>query len=81
MARRPASDTLGAVRRHRRPRRKKIFPAVYAIERDARAGMSIIGVASSDLSDDDLRQRAHDAVVESVGDDFNQRHGTTWPRG
>ena len=43
--------------------------------------MTIIGVASSDLSDDDLRQRAHDAVVESVGDDFDSVDGTTSPRG
>jgi glucose-6-phosphate 1-dehydrogenase len=51
---------------------KKIFPAVYAMQRDGRAGVPIIGVASSDLTDDDLRQRAHDAIVEREGDDFDQ---------
>jgi glucose-6-phosphate 1-dehydrogenase len=71
VARRPASDALVLFGATGDLARKKIFPAVYAMQRDGRAGMSIIGVASSDLSDDDLRQRAHDAVVESAGDDFD----------
>jgi glucose-6-phosphate 1-dehydrogenase len=52
--------------------RKKIFPAVYAMQRDGKAGMPIIGVASSDLTDDDIRQRAHDAIVAREGDDFDK---------
>jgi glucose-6-phosphate 1-dehydrogenase len=55
--------------------RKKIFPAVYAMQRDGRAGVPIVGVASSGLSDDELRRRAHDAIVERVGDDFD---GAAW---
>ncbi|HEX5366938.1 MAG TPA: glucose-6-phosphate dehydrogenase [Acidimicrobiales bacterium] len=50
--------------------RKKIFPAVYEMQRDGRCEVPVIGVASSELTDDDLRQRAREAVVERVGDDF-----------
>jgi glucose-6-phosphate 1-dehydrogenase len=52
--------------------RKKIFPAVYDLQRAGRCDVPVIGVASSDLTDDDLRERAHDAVLEQVGDDFDQ---------
>ena len=72
MARQPESDALVLFGATGDLARKKIFPAVYAMQRDGRRGMPIIGVASSDLTDDDLRQRAHDAVVDSVGDDFDQ---------
>jgi glucose-6-phosphate 1-dehydrogenase len=43
---------------------KKIFPAVYEMERAGTCGVPIVGVASSELTDDDLRQRAHDAIAE-----------------
>ena len=33
--------------------RKKLFPAVYEMERDGRCGMPVIGVPSSDWDDDD----------------------------
>jgi glucose-6-phosphate 1-dehydrogenase len=81
MARRPVSDALVLFGATGDLARKKIFPAVYAMQRDGRAGMPIIGVASSDLSDDDLRQRAHDAVLESAGDGFDSAAWTTSPRG
>jgi glucose-6-phosphate 1-dehydrogenase len=42
------------------------------MQRDGKAGMPIIGVASSDLTDDDIRQRAHDAIVAREGDDFDK---------
>ena len=72
MSLRPESDALVLFGATGDLAHKKILPAVYAMQRDERAGMPIIGVASSDLTDDELRQRAHDAVVEAVGDDFDQ---------
>ena len=47
--------------------RKKIFPAVYEMERNGRCGVPIIGVSSSEWSDDDLRQRARESI-EAKGD-------------
>ena len=52
--------------------RKKIFPAVYEMQRDGRCGVPVIGVASSEMTDDELRQRALDAVAERAGDDFDR---------
>ena len=48
--------------------RKKIFPAVYEIA--ARNGLTgpVVGVASSELSDEDLRGRVHDAVLAAHPD-------------
>jgi len=44
---------------------KKIFPAVYAMEVSGTcAGLPIVGVASSDWSDDDLRDHARSAVTD-----------------
>lgn len=43
--------------------RKKIFPALYNLERRGLLGrMNVVGVASSAWSDDDLRHAAHEAV-------------------
>jgi glucose-6-phosphate 1-dehydrogenase len=47
--------------------RKKIFPAVYEMQRAGRGDVPVIGVASSDLTDDDIRRRARDAIAERVG--------------
>lgn len=48
--------------------RKKLFPAVYEMQRTgALGGAPVIGVASSDWSDDDLRERARTAIAEAAG--------------
>src|SRR6266508_1229349 len=47
--------------------KKKIFPAVYEMQKDGRLGIPIVGVASSEWTDDDLRKRAREAVAASVG--------------
>jgi glucose-6-phosphate 1-dehydrogenase len=47
--------------------RKKIFPAVYEMERNGSCSVPVVGVASSEWSDDDLRERAHESVA-SKGD-------------
>jgi glucose-6-phosphate 1-dehydrogenase len=42
--------------------RKKIYPAVYEMERAGRCGVPVIGVSSSEWSDDDLRNRARESI-------------------
>ncbi len=51
--------------------RKKIFPAVYEMERNGRCGMPVIGVASREWSDDMLRERAHESITEQSGGDVD----------
>jgi glucose-6-phosphate 1-dehydrogenase len=43
--------------------KKKIFPAVYEMERAAVCGVPVVGVASSEWDDDQLRSAAHDAIT------------------
>lgn len=45
--------------------RKKLFPALYRLWRDDRIRIPVVGVARSDWSDDDLRDRARAAVGEA----------------
>ncbi|MGH9139372.1 MAG: glucose-6-phosphate dehydrogenase [Acidimicrobiales bacterium] len=55
--------------------RKKLFPAVYDMERDGLLdGAPVIGVASSDWTDDDLRQRARESIQERLtpGEPFDE---------
>ncbi len=48
--------------------RKRIFPAVYEMERNgALGGAPIVGVASREWDDDQLRQRARESVEAAVG--------------
>jgi glucose-6-phosphate 1-dehydrogenase len=50
--------------------RKKLFPAVYEMQRNgALDNLPVVGVASSDWTDDDLRERAAAAVRERVKDE------------
>jgi len=51
--------------------RKKLFPALYELTREGRADMPIVGIARSDWSDDDLRARARESIVEKLGDDVD----------
>ena len=46
---------------------KKIFPAIAALERRGRLGMPVVGVASSEWTDDDLRARAEESVAAAAG--------------
>ncbi len=48
---------------------KKIFPAVYEMEKGGRLDRPVIGVASSDWDDQKLRERCRDSVHEHVGGD------------
>jgi glucose-6-phosphate 1-dehydrogenase len=48
--------------------KKKLFPALYHMAKDGTLGsVPITGVASSDLSQDDLHARAHDSVTAALG--------------
>jgi glucose-6-phosphate 1-dehydrogenase len=42
---------------------KKIFPALYRLERQGRLGVPVVGVALSDLSAEDLRKRFLESVA------------------
>ena len=45
---------------------KKLFPALYELSRKGRLGVPVIGVARSSPHDEELRQRARDAVEEAL---------------
>jgi glucose-6-phosphate 1-dehydrogenase len=45
--------------------RKKIFPAIYRLEVRTGLTLPIVGVASSEWSDDELRHRALESIVDS----------------
>ena len=76
--------------------KKKLWPALYELTLEGRLDMPIIGIARSDWSDDDMRDRAResvraklDSVDESVLDAMCGRvrylpgdytNETTWPR-
>jgi glucose-6-phosphate 1-dehydrogenase len=48
--------------------RKKLFPAIYNMEREGSlSGVPVIGVSSSDWTADQLRERARASVLESLG--------------
>ncbi len=51
--------------------RKKLFPALYELTREGRVDMPVVGIARSDWSDDDLRDRARESIVEKLGDDVD----------
>ena len=46
--------------------KKKIFPAIYEMEKADGLGVPVVGVASSELTDDELRERAR-AAIEAKG--------------
>ncbi len=48
--------------------RKKLFPALYELTAEDRLEMPVIGIARSEWTDEDLRERARTAVREKRGD-------------
>jgi glucose-6-phosphate 1-dehydrogenase len=50
--------------------KKKLFPAVYHMVREGSLppDVPIVGVSSSEMSDDDLRKRARESIIASLGD-------------
>jgi glucose-6-phosphate 1-dehydrogenase len=51
--------------------RKQTFRALYRLERRGMLGVPVIGVASDDMTDDQLRQRARESIEES-GEQFDE---------
>jgi glucose-6-phosphate 1-dehydrogenase len=43
--------------------KRKLFPALYHLERRGRLNVPVIGVARSDWTDDAFRQHAHDSMI------------------
>jgi glucose-6-phosphate 1-dehydrogenase len=62
MTDRPHSDSLVLFGATGDLARKKIFPAVYEMERAHSCNVPVIGVASSEWDDDALRQRARESI-------------------
>jgi glucose-6-phosphate 1-dehydrogenase len=61
---RPPSDALVMFGASGDLARKKLFPAVYRLHRRKLLGVPVIGVALDDWTDDDLRARAKEAILE-----------------
>lgn len=51
--------------------KKKLFPAVYRLEKRGLLGIPVIGVALDDWSDDDLRNHARAAIAED-GEEWDE---------
>ncbi|HZA75771.1 MAG TPA: glucose-6-phosphate dehydrogenase [Acidimicrobiales bacterium] len=73
MSNRPCSDALVLFGATGDLAHKKIFPAVYEMERAGRCGMPVIGVASREWDDDQLRGRAYDAISASTKGAVDER--------
>jgi glucose-6-phosphate 1-dehydrogenase len=67
MSDRPRSDALVLFGATGDLARRKIFPAVYEMARAGSCDVPVIGVSSSEWSDEDLRERAHAAIADRVG--------------
>jgi glucose-6-phosphate 1-dehydrogenase len=65
---RPRSDALVLFGATGDLAHKKIFPAVYEMERSGVCGVPVVGVASSEWDDDQLRAHARSAVEEKCDD-------------
>lgn len=48
--------------------KKKLFPALYHLERHGRLTTPVIGVARSDWTDEGFRQHAHDSIIAAIPD-------------
>jgi glucose-6-phosphate 1-dehydrogenase len=75
MSKRPKSDALVLFGATGDLARKKIFPAVYEMERGGTCAVPVIGVASSEWDDDKLRERAHTAIAEHFDGEVDE---ATW---
>jgi glucose-6-phosphate 1-dehydrogenase len=48
--------------------KRKLFPALYHLERHGTIDVPVVGVARSDWTDEAFRQNAHDAIVGAIPD-------------
>jgi glucose-6-phosphate 1-dehydrogenase len=51
--------------------KKKLFPAIYRLEKRGLFGIPVVGVALDDWTDDDLRAHAHRSIMEE-GEEWDQ---------
>ncbi len=58
--------------------KKKLFPAVYRLEKRGLLGIPVIGVAFDDWTDADLVAHARAAIVETARSGTRPR-STAWP--
>ena len=72
-AERPPSDALVLFGATGDLAKKKIYPALYEMVRSGKCAVPVIGVSSSEWTDDDLRQRAHESIAAKYDVDE-----TTW---
>jgi glucose-6-phosphate 1-dehydrogenase len=61
---RPRSDLLVMFGASGDLAKKKLFPAIYRLERRGLLGIPVVGVALDDWSDDDLRTHARQAITD-----------------
>jgi glucose-6-phosphate 1-dehydrogenase len=72
-AERPPSDALVLFGATGDLAKKKIYPALYEMVRSGKCAVPVIGVSSSEWTDDDLRTRAHESIEAKYDVDE-----TTW---
>ena len=48
--------------------KRKLFPALYHLERRGRLNVPVIGVARSDWTDKAFREHAHDSIISAIPD-------------
>jgi glucose-6-phosphate 1-dehydrogenase len=48
--------------------KRKLFPALYHLERHGTLKVPVIGVARSDWTDEAFRENAHDAIIKAIPD-------------
>lgn len=70
-AARPVSDALVMFGASGDLARKKLFPAVYRLHRRKLLGVPVVGVALDDWSDDDMRARAKESILEE-GEEWDE---------
>ena len=51
--------------------KKKLWPALYELTTEGRMDMPIVGIARSDWTDDQMRDRARESVRAKLGDDVD----------
>ena len=71
LANQPRSDLLVMFGASGDLAKKKLFPAVYRLEKRGLLGVPVIGVALDDWTDDDLRDHAR-AAIEEEGEPWDQ---------
>jgi glucose-6-phosphate 1-dehydrogenase len=67
-AQQPAADALVLFGATGDLAKRKLFPALYHLERRGRLTIPVIGVARSDWTDKAFREHAHDSIISAIPD-------------